>query len=87
MDIESRPAPNTVIRQVHRLLPSRWLKASVVLHLTALVAVLINYRWWPLALGALLVNHVVLALGGLLPRSRLLGPNWTRLPKAATKWH
>ena len=35
---------------------------------------------WPWALGAVLANHAVLTAAGLSPRSRLLGPNWTRLP-------
>jgi peptidoglycan/xylan/chitin deacetylase (PgdA/CDA1 family) len=33
--------------------------------------------------GALLANHAVLTLAGLLPRATLLGPNLTRLPMAA----
>jgi peptidoglycan/xylan/chitin deacetylase (PgdA/CDA1 family) len=31
-------------------------------------------------LGAVVANHLVLATAGLLPRSKLLGPNWTSLP-------
>ena len=38
---------------------------------------------WPWALGAVVANHVVLTAGGLWPRSRWLGSNWTRLPDAA----
>jgi peptidoglycan/xylan/chitin deacetylase (PgdA/CDA1 family) len=34
-------------------------------------------------LGAVVVDHVLLAATGLWPRSTLLGPNWTRLPRAA----
>ncbi|HET7525347.1 MAG TPA: polysaccharide deacetylase family protein [Burkholderiaceae bacterium] len=37
--------------------------------------------WW--ALGAIALNHVGLTAAGLWPRSKLLGPNWTRLPAAA----
>jgi peptidoglycan-N-acetylglucosamine deacetylase len=59
-----------------------WLKASALVHCAAVAAVLVNFRLWPLSLGALVVNHLLLALGGLLPRSRVLGPNWTRLPGA-----
>jgi peptidoglycan/xylan/chitin deacetylase (PgdA/CDA1 family) len=39
---------------------------------------------WPWALGALAANHLALTAGGLWPRSRWLGSNWTRLPPAAT---
>jgi peptidoglycan/xylan/chitin deacetylase (PgdA/CDA1 family) len=34
---------------------------------------------WPLIVGGLLADHVLLAGAGLLPRSRLLGPNQDRL--------
>jgi peptidoglycan-N-acetylglucosamine deacetylase len=66
--------------QLRRLLPTGWLKASALVHGAALTTMLVDLRLWPLSLGALVVNHIVLALGGLLPRSRLLGPNHTRLP-------
>ena len=36
-------------------------------------------------LGALIANHAVLAGAGLVPRSRLLGPNLVRLPEAAAR--
>jgi peptidoglycan/xylan/chitin deacetylase (PgdA/CDA1 family) len=39
---------------------------------------------WPWALGALAVNHAIIATAGLLPRTTLLGPNLNRLPPAAT---
>ncbi|HTY93506.1 MAG TPA: polysaccharide deacetylase family protein [Steroidobacteraceae bacterium] len=57
-----------------------WLKASVLVHVAAAGPILIGLRFWPWSLAAVLVNHAVLAAAGLLPRSRLLGPNWTRLP-------
>ena len=38
---------------------------------------------WPWALGAIAANHLVLTAGGLWPRSRWLGSNWTRLPADA----
>ncbi|BDT69398.1 hypothetical protein os1_35880 [Comamonadaceae bacterium OS-1] len=39
-----------------------------------------QWRW---ALAALVLNHAILTLAGLLPRCKLLGSNWTRLPAAA----
>lgn len=35
------------------------------------------------SLAAIAANHAALAAAGLWPRSRLLGPNWTRLPRQA----
>jgi peptidoglycan/xylan/chitin deacetylase (PgdA/CDA1 family) len=67
---------------------SRWqptllIRASVVLHLLALIAVIAEPGQWRWALGAVLANHALLTLAGLWPRSHWLGPNWTRLPAAA----
>ena len=68
---------------------SRWqptllIRASIVLHLLAVIAVIAEPGQWRWALGAVLANHVVLMLVGLWPRSHWLGPNWTHLPAAAT---
>ena len=52
--------------------------------LAAGAAVCVARRGWPWALGAVvLANHALLTAAGLWPRSRLLGPNVTRLPAAA----
>ena len=58
-----------------------WLSAG--LHTLALIALLARPQWWPSILTAVLLDHVVLALIGLWPRSRLLGANMLRLPDAA----
>ena len=57
--------------------------ASIGLHaLAAGTALLVpEALWW--ALGGIGLNQVGLTAAGLWPRSRLLGPNWTRLPAAA----
>jgi len=60
--------------------PSPLLYASATVHFGAVAALLARPRTWPWALGALAANHVALAAAGLWPRSRWLGPNWTRLP-------
>lgn len=57
-----------------------WLKATVVIHLGALGAWSVDHRLWPWCLAVVILNHAFVAAGGLLPRSRLLGPNVTRLP-------
>jgi len=69
--------------------PERWhpspaLQASFVLHGAAGIGVFASPGSWPWALGAVVANHVVLTVAGLLPRSTLLGPNITRLPAAAS---
>jgi len=68
---------------------SRWqptwlIRASIVLHLLALIAVIAEPGQWRWALSTVLANHALLMLAGLWPRSHWLGPNWTRLPAAAT---
>ncbi len=62
---------------------SRILSVSAAIHVGAAAAVVAQPRAWPWALGAVAANHLVLAAAGLWPKSRLLGPNWTRLPAAA----
>lgn len=63
-----------------RWLPTPALRASALLHTAALPALAARPSAWPWVAGALLADHVVLTGAGLLPRSRLLGPNLRRLP-------
>jgi peptidoglycan/xylan/chitin deacetylase (PgdA/CDA1 family) len=67
--------------------PTLLIRASVVLHGLALVAVIAEPAQWRWALGAVVINHLVLTAVGLWPRSNWLGPNWTRLPAAAAARH
>ncbi len=67
---------------------SRWqptplIRASIALHLLALIVVVAEPGQWRWALGAVLGNHVLITLVGLWPRSHWLGPNWTQLPAVA----
>jgi len=64
-----------------------YVTASLACHAGAAVAALALPGAWPWALGAVAANHVVLTAGGLWPRSRWLGSNWTRLPAAAAARH
>ena len=66
-----------------RWIPSPAIRASMGLHLAAAAGLIARPAAWPLALGAIAADHAVLAGAGLWPRSRLLGPNWTRLPATA----
>ncbi|MBK5207045.1 MAG: polysaccharide deacetylase family protein [Polaromonas sp.] len=68
---------------------SRWqptllIRATLVLHGLALLAVIAEPGQWRWALAAVVFNHLLLTAIGLWPRSHWLGPNWTRLPGAAT---
>ncbi len=68
---------------------SRWqptllIRITVALHVLALIAVIAEPAQWRWALGAVIANHMLLTLVGLWPRSHWLGPNWSRLPAAAT---
>jgi peptidoglycan-N-acetylglucosamine deacetylase len=61
------------------------LTASFGLHALAAGAVAIAPETWPWALGGIALNHAALTAAGLWPRSRLLGPNVTRLPAPAVE--
>ena len=63
--------------------PSALLRSSVALHLAAVGVVVARPPLWPWALSAVVADHLLLTAAGLWPKSRLLGPNWTRLPAAA----
>jgi peptidoglycan/xylan/chitin deacetylase (PgdA/CDA1 family) len=67
---------------------ARWpvpplLRASAVVHVAAVVAVLVQPHWWPWALAALVLDHAAITATGLSPRSTGLGPNLRRLPAAS----
>jgi peptidoglycan/xylan/chitin deacetylase (PgdA/CDA1 family) len=63
--------------------PNAFMGFTFIFHAAALVAVLWRPDDWPWVLSAVGLNQLILILAGLWPRSRLLGPNWTRLPPAA----
>lgn len=64
--------------------PTLLIRASLLLHLLALIGLIAAPGEWHLILGIVVTNHILLTLLGVWPRSRWLGPNWTRLPAAAT---
>ncbi|HZZ12071.1 MAG TPA: polysaccharide deacetylase family protein [Paraburkholderia sp.] len=51
-------------------------------HVAVLAGWLLAPAAWPWWLAAIFANHAVFTVAGLLPRTALLGPNWTRLPAA-----
>ena len=64
--------------------PTLLIRMTFVLHGLAVLAGVAAPAHWRWALGAVIVNHLLLTAVGLWPRSTWLGPNWTRLPAAAT---
>src|ERR1700732_5091187 len=73
--------PERSVQQPWR--PSALMRGSVALHLAAVGAGVARARLWPWALSAVVADHLLLTAAGLWPKSRLLGPDWTRLPAAA----
>lgn len=71
------------------LFPCRNWKPTLAIRLSLFIlAGCILATWWqpalwPWTLGIVLTNHMILTLAGLIPRSTLLGPNITRLPREA----
>jgi peptidoglycan/xylan/chitin deacetylase (PgdA/CDA1 family) len=58
-------------------------KASIACHAGAAIAVATDPALWPWALGAVVLNHGVISVTGLLPRSTWLGENMRRLPASS----
>jgi peptidoglycan/xylan/chitin deacetylase (PgdA/CDA1 family) len=63
--------------------PAAAVKASALLHAGGIVALAAVPEAWGTVLAAVAANHAVLLGATFAPRSRLLGPNLTRLPDAA----
>jgi peptidoglycan/xylan/chitin deacetylase (PgdA/CDA1 family) len=59
------------------------LTATAAWHVFVLAGWLLTPAAWPWWLAAIFANHAVFTVAGLLPRTSLLGPNWTRLPAGA----
>jgi peptidoglycan/xylan/chitin deacetylase (PgdA/CDA1 family) len=76
--LPARPAPPPALWR-----PNGFLRASAMVHAAALAGVALGPEIWQLALGLVAANQAAILAGGMLPRSRLLGPNWTRLPERA----
>ncbi|MGF6673962.1 polysaccharide deacetylase family protein [Paraburkholderia tuberum] len=68
--------------------PRRWprsrnsalLSGTIGWHVIVLIGVAVAPAAWPWWLAAIVANHALFTIAGLLPRTTLLGPNWTRLP-------
>jgi peptidoglycan/xylan/chitin deacetylase (PgdA/CDA1 family) len=58
--------------------PSAFLRLSVGLHAAGAVTLALAPERWPWVLGGVLLDHAVIGVGALSPRSSLLGRNVTR---------
>lgn len=76
--------PDTLPRRPDRYLPPPLVVGSALLHAGALAALAAAPAAWPWIGATVLADHVAVALAGLTPRSRLLGPNLTRVPVGET---
>jgi peptidoglycan/xylan/chitin deacetylase (PgdA/CDA1 family) len=65
-----------------RWTPAPALGATAALHVCGALALAAPHPKWPLIAGALAANHGILFAASVAPRSRLLGPNVVRLPRA-----
>ncbi len=70
---------------VRSLRPTPLIRLSAGLHAAGAVALAAAPARWPWIGGALFLNHVALCAAGMSPRSRLLGPNLSRLPNEAAR--
>lgn len=75
--------PAEIARGGARWRPSPLVMGSFLLHGAALAALAFHPPWWPQLLLLLALDHLLLTVCGLVPRSRWLGPNITRLPQPA----
>jgi peptidoglycan/xylan/chitin deacetylase (PgdA/CDA1 family) len=61
---------------------SSWLiRISILVHILLIGFVILYPEFWLYALLVFILNHLVITITGLLPRSHWLGSNWTRLPE------
>ena len=62
------------------------LQLGTGLHIFCIALTVLNPTLWPWTLGVVIVNHLLFSATIIIwPRSRLLGPNMTRLPAAAAR--
>jgi peptidoglycan-N-acetylglucosamine deacetylase len=65
--------------------PTLAIKLSMLVLAGCIIVTLLNPALWMWMLLVVIVNHSILTIAGLVPRSRLLGPNIIRLPQAAAQ--
>ena len=80
--LPKKPLPSKSMHKL-RWQPTLFIRASIALHVLALIFVIAAPMQWRWSLAAVLANHGLFLLLGLWPRSHWLGANWTHLPTAA----
>ncbi len=65
--------------------PTLAIKLSILVLASGILVTLWRSSLWPWTLGIVFINHMILTIAGLIPRSTLLGPNISRLPLAAAQ--
>lgn len=58
---------------------------AIMVFLAALGAAIWQPELWPWSLAAILINHLVLTVAALWPRSQMLGPNLVTLPERSAR--
>ena len=67
----------------HNWKPPLAIRLSILVLASCVIFTLWKTWFWPWLLGIIFINHGILTIAGLLPRSTLLGPNIIRLPHDA----
>ncbi|MFZ2162049.1 MAG: polysaccharide deacetylase family protein [Sideroxyarcus sp.] len=65
--------------------PTLAIKLSILVLAGCIIATLLIPALWIWMLGVICINHGILTIAGLIPRSTLLGPNIIRLPQTAAQ--
>jgi peptidoglycan/xylan/chitin deacetylase (PgdA/CDA1 family) len=83
----SNPAPCHVsaANGVKHWRPALIIPASIFVHTAGVVVVWLQPGWWPWVASVVVANHLLIFCAVLTPRSKLLGPNLTHLPRAAIR--
>lgn len=63
--------------------PTLAIKLSMLVLASCIIVTLWQPALWPWTLVIVFINHAILSIAGLIPRSTLLGPNIIRLPQDA----
>lgn len=65
--------------------PAPAIKLSILVLAGSIAITVVQPSLWPWTLGIVFINHMILTVAGLIPRSALLGRNITRLPPDAAQ--
>jgi peptidoglycan/xylan/chitin deacetylase (PgdA/CDA1 family) len=82
---ETLPSHRAGGNETVRWQPAPAIRCSAALHVAGAMTLAAHLSWWPWIAGALAANHLMVFSAVLRPRSRLLGPNLTRLPACAVR--